>query len=83
MKKKTKKQKVVEAKPEVKQNRNELMLMAKDRGIKNYRVLNKEELKQVLVEDVTADQIQKVVDGAVARWKSGWGKKKVQDESKS
>ncbi|MFH2026778.1 MAG: hypothetical protein ABIK30_13355 [bacterium] len=81
--KKTKKQKVVEVKPEVKQNRNELMLMAKDRCIKNYRVLNKEELKQVLADGVTAEQIQKVVDGAVARWKSGWGSKKVQNESKS
>ncbi|MFH2137433.1 MAG: hypothetical protein ABII88_02855 [Candidatus Omnitrophota bacterium] len=83
MKKKTKKQKVMEARPEIKQNRNELMLMAKDRGIKNYRVLNKEELKQVLADGVTAEQIQKIVDGAVARWKSGWGSKKVQNESKS
>ena len=52
------------------------MLQAKDRGIKNFRVLNKEELRSVLSEGVTQEQIDTVVSGAVARWKSGWGSKK-------
>lgn len=74
MVKKTKKQKVV--KVEAKETRNSLMLQAKDRGIKNFRVLNKEELHAVLAEGVTKEQIDNVVSGAVARWKSGWGSKK-------
>ncbi|MDO8489451.1 MAG: hypothetical protein Q7S42_05015 [Candidatus Omnitrophota bacterium] len=76
MVKKTKKQKVVEVKPDVKATRQDLMLQAKERGIKNFRVLNKEELQSVLAEGVTQEQIDNVVSGAVARWKSGWGSKK-------
>jgi hypothetical protein len=57
------------------------MLQAKDRGIKNFRVLNKEELEQVLIEGATPDRIQEVVAGAVARWKTGWGARKVTNES--
>ena len=75
MVKKTKKQKVV-VKQEIKGTRQALMLQAKDRGIKNFRVLNKEELKKVLAEGVTQEQIDNVVSGSVARWKSGWGSKK-------
>ena len=56
--------------------RNDLMLEAKTKGIKNFRVLNKAELGLILVDGVTQDQIDKVVSGAVARWKSGWGSKK-------
>ena len=74
MVKKTKKQKVV--KQEVKETRNALMLQAKDRGIKNFRVLNKEELQTVLTEGATEEKIAEVVAGAVTRWKSGWGTKK-------
>lgn len=47
-----------------------------DRGIKNFRVLNKKEFEKVLAEGVTQEQIDNVVSGAVARWKSGWGSKK-------
>ena len=65
----------------VKKSRNELMLIAKDRGIKNFRILNKEELGKVLRDNVKDDEIQKVVNGAVDRWKSGWGSKKVKNES--
>lgn len=57
--------------------RHALMLLAKERGIKNFRVLNKSELKQVLAEGVTQEQIQEVVSGSVARWKAGWGSKKA------
>ncbi len=52
------------------------MLKAKERGIKNFRVLNKEELGLVLADGATRDQIDKIVSGAVSRWKSGWGSKK-------
>jgi hypothetical protein len=60
------------------ETRQALMLMAKDRGIKNFRVLNKAELGQILAEGVTPEQIEKVISGAVARWKAGWGSKKEQ-----
>jgi len=83
MVKKTKKQKFVQVQPEVKQTRNALMLQAKDRGIRNFRVLNKEELTQVLADDVTQDRINEVVAGAVTRWKSGWGTRKDKNESQS
>ena len=75
MVKKAKKQKVV--KPEIEATRETLMLQAKERGIKNFRVLNKEELHVVLVEGATQEQINNVVSGAVTRWKSGWGSKKA------
>jgi len=81
MAKKTKKQKVAPVQPEVNQTRNALMLQAKDRGIKNFRVLNKEELAQVVAGDVTQDRINEVVAGAVTRWKTGWGKRKDANES--
>lgn len=78
MTKKTK-QKVVQS--EVKQTRNALMLQAKERGIKNFRVLNKEELMHVTAEGITQQEIDALVAGAVDRWKSGWGRRKVQNES--
>ena len=58
------------------ETRNDLMLLAKDRGIKNFRVLNKEELQAVLADGVSQEKIDEVVAGAVTRWKSGWGTKK-------
>jgi hypothetical protein len=70
-----------EVESEGKESRQSLMLKAKDRGIKNFRVLNKSELMQALAAGVTQQEIDEVVVGAVARWKSGWGKKKVQNES--
>lgn len=76
MRQKKKKQKAEPIQPEVKTSRQALMLKAKEKGVKNFRVLNKKELESVLVDGVTQDQIDKVVSGAVARWKSGWGSKK-------
>jgi len=76
MRQKKKKQKVEPIQPEIKVTRQALMLKAKEKGIKNFRVLNKVELGLVLADGVTQDQIDKVVSGAVARWKSGWGSKK-------
>lgn len=76
MRQKKKKQKTELIQPEIKVTRQALMLKAKEKGIKNFRVLNKAELGLVLANGVTQDQINKVVSGAVARWKSGWGSKK-------
>jgi len=64
-----------------KKSRNELMLIAKDRGIKNFRILNKEELMHILADGITQQEVDALVAGAVARWKSGWGSKKVKNES--
>jgi len=64
-------------------SRNELMLAAKERGVKNFRVLNKQELTDVLKNIGDQKAVDAIVAGAVARWKSGWGKKKVQNESQS
>ena len=69
--------------PIVNESRNALMLRAKDRGIKNFRVLNKAELGQVLADSVTQAQIDEVVAGAVARWKAGWGSKGKRNEFRS
>ena len=64
-------------------SRNELMITAKDRGIKNFRVLNKQELTDVLKNIGDQKAVDAIVAGAVARWKSGWGKKTVKNESQS
>ena len=58
-------------------SRNELMLIAKDRGIKNFRILNKNELMHILAEGITQQEIDALVANAVDRWKSGWGSRKV------
>ena len=83
MKKKKKKQKAEPVQPEAKVTRQVLMLKAKERGIKNFRVLNKNELMHVLAEGITQQEIDALVASAVARWRSGWGSRKVKNESKS
>jgi len=80
MKKKSKKQPVKITEPDPNQTRQELMLKAKERGINNFRVLNKAELGQVLANGATQEQINEVVAGAVARWKAGWGSKGKRNE---
>jgi len=69
-----KKEDVMECKEK---SRNELMLIAKDRCIKNFRILNKNELMHILAEGITQQEIDALVAGAVDRWKSGWGSRKV------
>ncbi len=64
-------------------SRNELMMTAKERGVKNFRVLNKQELSDVLKNIGDQKAVDAIVAGAVARWKSGWGKRKGKDESQS
>lgn len=57
-------------------SRNELMMTAKERGVKNFRVLNKQELIEVLKNIGDQKAVDAIVSGAVARWKSGWGSRK-------
>ncbi len=98
MAKKTKKKKAVESKkvsatssPSPKEgivmhagaSRNELMMTAKERGVKNFRVLNKQELTDVLKNIGDQKAVDAIVAGAVARWKSGWGKKKDKTKPKA
>lgn len=64
-------------------SRKELMLTAKERGVKNFRVLNKQELTDVLKSIGDQKAVDAIVVGAVARWKSGWGKEKAKNESQS
>lgn len=64
-------------------SRNELMMTAKERGVKNFRVLNKQELTDVLKNIGDQKAVDAIVAGAVARWKSGWGKGKARNESQS
>ena len=58
---------------EIGQTRADLMAQAREKGIKNFRVLNKEELMKILAPEATKEDINNIVQGAVARWKSGWG----------
>lgn len=62
-------------------SRNELMLQAKAKGIKNFRVINKEELIEILKEGTTKERISQIVAGAVTRWKNTWGKGKSRQKS--
>ena len=97
-KQKSKKQKVVEDKrisadnsPSPKEgiilhagaSRNELMITAKERGVKNFRVLNKQELTDILKNIGDQKAVDAIVAGAVARWKSGWGKGKSRAKVKA
>jgi len=59
------------------ETRNALMLKAKEKGIKNFRILNKDELAFVLCEKQSQENIDACVKQAVERWKAGWGKKVV------
>jgi hypothetical protein len=59
-------------------SRNELMMVAKERGVKNFRVLNKQELGEVLKTIGDKKAVDAIVAGAVVRWKAGWGSKKGQ-----
>lgn len=63
--------------------RNELMTAAKERGVKNFRVLSKQELADVLKNICDQKAVDAIVTQAVARWKSGWGSRKVKNEDKN
>ena len=52
--------------------RNELMETAKAKKIANFRVMNKEELAEVVKPGTVASRIKEIQETAVKRWKSGW-----------
>lgn len=62
---------ILASKPE---SRNDLMLKVKAKGIKQFRVMNKAEMTEVL--SATPERIKEIQDGAVLRWKQGFGKRK-------
>lgn len=62
-------------------SRNELMLEAKARGIKNFRILNKQELIEILKDGTTQDRANEIVAGAVSIWKNGWGTGKPREKT--
>ena len=62
-------------------SRNELMMTAKERGIRNFRVLNKQELSDVLKNIGDRKVVDAIVAGAVTRWKFGWGKGKARTKA--
>jgi len=63
--------------------RNELMMTAKQRGVKNFRVLNKQELADALKNIGDQKAVDAIVAGAVARWKAGWGKGKARAKNEA
>lgn len=56
-------------------SRNQLMEEVKSRGIKNFRVMNKAELAEI-VGGAKPERIEEIKKEAVTRWKAGWGPKK-------
>ena len=60
-------------------SRNDLMLQAKAAGIKNFRILNKEELQKVLDPMTTGNNQIEIIRVAIERWKSGWGSRKPKE----
>ena len=55
--------------------RDELMWECAALGVKNYRVLNKQELAYCLANIEDKVKVSEIVAGAVARWKLGFGKR--------
>jgi len=53
-------------------SRNELMEAVRARKVKNFRVMNKQELAEVIKDDTTVSRIKEIQEAAVKRWKSGW-----------
>ncbi|MCX5714081.1 MAG: hypothetical protein NT033_04595 [Candidatus Omnitrophica bacterium] len=60
--------------------RNELMEAVRDKKIANFRVMNKEELAEVVKDGTTASRIKEIQETAVKRWKSGWTSQKQKDK---
>ena len=50
--------------------RNELMLKAKEKGIPNFRVLNKTELTTVLQENIDPKQRSAIIDKQIAMFRN-------------
>lgn len=54
-------------------SRAELMAQAREKGIKYFRILNKENLRKVLDPTVTAEEVNTIIKKAKEEWKAGWG----------
>lgn len=54
--------------------RAELMRRAKERGIKYFRILSREELLFIDSNTLTPDELQQIIDRAKNKWRAGWGK---------
>lgn len=57
-------------------SRNDLMLQAKEKGIKYFRILNKENLQKVLDPSISAEAINDIITKARETWKAGFGSRK-------
>ena len=55
-------------------SRAELMAEAQAKGIKYFRILNKEELEEILTTNPTPGRITEIQEVAKERWQVGWGK---------
>ena len=61
------------AEPTISNTRKALMLEAKNKGVKYFRILSRQELATVLSPATAPDQIEAITSAAIARWKGGWG----------
>lgn len=61
-----------------KATRASLMAEAHAKGVKYFRILNRDELQKVLDPNTDAAIAQETIDKAKIRWKAGWGTKKAQ-----
>jgi hypothetical protein len=52
------------------------MAQCRAQGVKNYRVINKKEMIDILAHISDQKYVDTIVTGAVIRWKSGWGRRK-------
>ena len=57
-------------------SRQELMELARSKKIKNFRVMNKAELVEIIKSGTTAARAKEIEETAVKRWKSGWSTNK-------
>lgn len=57
-------------------SRTALMSQAKEKGIKYFRILTKENLRKVLDPAVSAEEVNAIIAKAKEEWKAGWGSKK-------
>lgn len=53
----------------------DLQEAARRKGIKNFRILHKDELIKILDSKTSQEEIDKIVAAAVVRWHTGFGKR--------
>ena len=57
-------------------SRQELMEIARSKKIKNFGVMNKAELAEIVKSGTSATRAKEIEETAVKRWKSGWSTNK-------